>query len=206
MSSVLRKWKQVGLSVACAAGMMGFAGFAQAQTQSNTQSNAEPNEQPNAQVSKAQSKTVVRDAQQQLQKDGFYKGKIDGIDGPKTHSAIRKFQQQNNLAVNGRLDKDTLDKMGVQSTGEAARAQTETPGAPAAKQKVSATTVKAVQQQLQQKGLYHGKVNGVMNSKTQAAIRQYQQQNNLNVTGTLDQQTLNSLGVSPTGTAPGPTQ
>jgi peptidoglycan hydrolase-like protein with peptidoglycan-binding domain len=35
-----------------------------------------------------------------------------------------------------------------------------------------------------------------MNDETQAAVREFQKNSNLSVTGQLDQETLNSLGVS----------
>ena len=55
--------------------------------------------------------------------------------------------------------------------------------------------VQSAQRQLKQKGLYTGNINGVMDSNTETAIRKYQENTGLNVTGRLDQTTLNSLGI-----------
>ena len=66
-------------------------------------------------------------------------------------------------------------------------------------------TTQQVQQKLQQQGLYSGRMDGVWGPATEAAVRSYQQQHNLNATGKLDADTLASLnlGTSQTyGNAP----
>lgn len=62
-----------------------------------------------------------------------------------------------------------------------------------AQQPVTPDTIRQVQQTLQQQGMYHGRVDGVWGPQTQAAVRSYQQNNNLNASGQLDQQTMASL-------------
>jgi peptidoglycan hydrolase-like protein with peptidoglycan-binding domain len=52
-----------------------------------------------------------------------------------------------------------------------------------------------VQQTLKQDGMYHSRVDGVWGPASQAALRDYQQQHNMNATGQLDQQTLASLNL-----------
>ena len=61
----------------------------------------------------AQSSDAIRDAQQSLKDKGFYNGPIDGINGPLTHSAVRKYQRKQNLTADGRLGPKTLDTLGV---------------------------------------------------------------------------------------------
>lgn len=56
---------------------------------------------------------------------------------------------------------------------------------------------KKVQETLRDKGFYTGPVDGVMGHQTRAAIRQYQQSENLPVTGHLDGDTAGKLGVGP---------
>lgn len=53
-----------------------------------------------------------------------------------------------------------------------------------------------VQAKLFDLGLYDGDLNGLYNNKTISAVIKYQQQNNLDVTGELDAETVASLGVS----------
>ena len=65
--------------------------------------------------------------------------------------------------------------------------------------------IRNVQQALQQDGKYQGRVDGVWGPGTQAAVRTYQQQHNMNATGQLDQDTLAAmnLGVAPNAQQPG---
>ena len=163
------------------------------------------------------SQSTVRNAQEQLKDDGYYKGAVDGVDGPLTHTAIRNFQHDKNLKVNGKLDRQTRDELGIASNreanrnatesnrrddanrsateanrnaGEADRYQQNTAAAP------SSAAVSSAQRRLRDKGFYKGDVSGSMNAETRSAIREYQKNSNLNVTGRLDQATLSSLGVS----------
>jgi peptidoglycan hydrolase-like protein with peptidoglycan-binding domain len=57
--------------------------------------------------------------------------------------------------------------------------------------------IRSVQQNLQQGNLYHGRVDGVWGPATQAAVRTYQQQHNMNATGQLDQATLAAMNLGP---------
>ncbi len=54
-----------------------------------------------------------------------------------------------------------------------------------------------MQQTLQDKGHYRGKVDGVFGLRTRASVRAYQKAENLPVTGHLDNQTAGKLGVTP---------
>ena len=56
---------------------------------------------------------VVVDVQQQLQRDGYYDGPIDGVLGPMTREAIAAFQADNGLAVTSVVDQPTLATLGV---------------------------------------------------------------------------------------------
>jgi peptidoglycan hydrolase-like protein with peptidoglycan-binding domain len=57
--------------------------------------------------------------------------------------------------------------------------------------------IKKVQETLRDKGYYSAPVDGIMGPQTRAAIRQYQQSENLPVTGHLDGGTASKLGVGP---------
>lgn len=65
----------------------------------------------------AQSSATIRDAQQSLKDKGLYDGPVDGINGPLTRAAVRKYQTQQNLAADGRLGPKTLDTLGVKNSG-----------------------------------------------------------------------------------------
>jgi peptidoglycan hydrolase-like protein with peptidoglycan-binding domain len=53
----------------------------------------------------------IRDAQTKLHADGFYNGKIDGVIGPETRSAVMAFQTKAGIPANGELDPATLSSL-----------------------------------------------------------------------------------------------
>jgi peptidoglycan hydrolase-like protein with peptidoglycan-binding domain len=79
-------------------------------------------------------KEQVRAVQEALKDRGMYEGEVDGIMGPKTQAGLRAFQKKENLQETGRLDQQTMGRLGVQkagatgSTSPAASPSTTTPG------------------------------------------------------------------------------
>lgn len=76
----------------------------------------------------------VKAAQQALKEKGYDTGTIDGVMGPKTQAALKDFQKAQGLQETGRLDGETMAKLGVEgrtgqtdSSSPAASPQT-TPG------------------------------------------------------------------------------
>ena len=61
--------------------------------------------------------------------------------------------------------------------------------------------IESVQQVLKDEGFYYGEVSGEMNANLTAAIRRYQIRNGLQVTGQLNDETLQSLGIKSSGAA-----
>ena len=61
--------------------------------------------------------------------------------------------------------------------------------------------VERVQQVLKDQGFYYGEVTGEMNANVTAAIRRYQIRNGLQVSGQLNNETLQSLGIDSSGSA-----
>ncbi len=51
--------------------------------------------------------------QEQLQRDGYYDGPIDGVLGTYTRQAIAAFQEDHGLAVTSAIDEPTLSTLGV---------------------------------------------------------------------------------------------
>jgi len=68
-----------------------------------------------------QSSRLIKDAQAELQREGLYKGRIDGIDGPQTQQAVREYQQREGLQQTAVLDQPTLERMNL--AGQAQTAQ-----------------------------------------------------------------------------------
>src|SRR4029077_7714158 len=61
--------------------------------------------------------------------------------------------------------------------------------------------VERVQQVLKDQGFYYGEISGEMNANLTAAIRRYQIRNGLQVSGELNTETLQSLGVDSSASA-----
>ncbi|MFA8439539.1 L,D-transpeptidase family protein [Pueribacillus sp. YX66] len=57
------------------------------------------------------------------------------------------------------------------------------------------TLVQIVQQQLKAKGYYKGKIDGIFNRETEKAVKQFQKDNNLPVTGGITKVEYNLLGI-----------
>lgn len=126
---------------------------------------------------------VVRDAQEALRQRGYHSGAVDGVMGPVTEAAVRGFQRDQGLPITGRLDTRTVQNL-----------MNEAPVAPTAYPSASPMTdVQAAQRELRQRGYYTGPVDGVIGPQTTAAVRAYQRDNRLSVTGRLDARTARSL-------------
>jgi len=57
----------------------------------------------------AKSRPTMKQIQTALKNAGFDPGPIDGKKGKKTREAIKAFQKQNNLTVDGKVGKDTWE-------------------------------------------------------------------------------------------------
>lgn len=55
----------------------------------------------------------VTSMQQALKDKGFDPGPVDGIEGPQTVSALKRYQKSENVTMTGKLDPDTAVKLGV---------------------------------------------------------------------------------------------
>jgi peptidoglycan hydrolase-like protein with peptidoglycan-binding domain len=58
-------------------------------------------------------KSVVMQVQKALDGKGFDPGRSDGVWGPETVAAIKKFQQKNDLKPDGKLDRQTVAALGL---------------------------------------------------------------------------------------------
>lgn len=58
----------------------------------------------------------VKQIQTKLKQWGYYNGKVDGIFGSQTLSAVKKFQSKNGLKVDGIVGSQTLSALGISSS------------------------------------------------------------------------------------------
>jgi hypothetical protein len=62
--------------------------------------------------------STVAAVQEQLAKQGYYRGELDGVFGPETRRAVIHYQSDHGLGVTGHLNMDTLHALGVATSGE----------------------------------------------------------------------------------------
>ncbi|MHA1941808.1 MAG: peptidoglycan-binding domain-containing protein [Candidatus Hodarchaeales archaeon] len=63
--------------------------------------------------SQSDDKATVFKTQKKLQELGYNPGPLDGIWGKRTESALKRFQHDNSLAMTGKLDSITKEKLGI---------------------------------------------------------------------------------------------
>ena len=68
---------------------------------------------PVSQMSAPANAEQVKSLQKTLQAKGMEPGPIDGVLGPKTRAALRSYQKDQKLPETGRLDNETLAKLGI---------------------------------------------------------------------------------------------
>ncbi|HET9531354.1 MAG TPA: peptidoglycan-binding protein [Blastocatellia bacterium] len=56
---------------------------------------------------------LIMEAQRVLNEKGYDAGSVDGVMGPQTRSAIGRFQRDNRLPVTRRLDRETVERLGI---------------------------------------------------------------------------------------------
>lgn len=142
---------------------------------------------------------LVAKLQNKLKDAGFDPGAADGVFGPKTEAAVRAFQQQKGLAVDGVVGPQTLGALDVALAHRTV------------KNGSSGQEVRMLQEKLKQAGFDPGPVDGVFGPKTQAAVQDFQRKKELEADGIVGPKTWGRLGVwqvqqqsAPSGPAPGP--
>jgi peptidoglycan hydrolase-like protein with peptidoglycan-binding domain len=80
----------------------------------------------------ARADQMIESVQQALKDQGFYYGEVTGEVNANLTAAIRRYQIRNGLQVNGQLNNETLQSLGISSSGSAQRAARPAPPSPAA--------------------------------------------------------------------------
>ncbi len=107
---------------------------------------------------------------------GYDLGRVDGIVGPKTVAALRDFQRDYELKATGKVDDETNQALCAAFCED-----------------VEELSALAVQMILEDAGYSVGGVDGIMGPKTKLALRNFQEEYELDATGKLDDDTIAAL-------------
>ena len=120
-----------------------------------------------------QEKEQLRQAQQMLIDLGYLYGSADGIYGPMTASALKRFQSEHSLEETGALNDATMQALSeiAEQVGDA----------------------RALQQRLIDLGYLRGNADGAFGERSQAAMKQFQAIHGLEATGLPDDATREAL-------------
>lgn len=156
-------------------------------------------------------KDQIKEAQGKLKTKGTYSGEENGTYNDPFRGAIKSFQQENGLEVNGKLDRATLEKMGIALTdkqtgtisepaGEKSEKAAKPPSADKPKRgpvfKATKDQINEAQRKLKAGNMYAGEEIGKLDDATRDGLKKYQEANGLKVTGTLNQATLEKMGIA----------
>lgn len=124
----------------------------------------------------AQYSNTVLELQRELNRLGFDAGPVDGLIGARTRSAIRAYQRDNQLLEDGQPTSSLLSH--VRST-----AQSRTPAPAASRAELSSQQVADIQEALRGLGYTTGRASGRLDDQTRAAIRSYEADHGLLMSG-----------------------
>ena len=151
-------------------------------------------------------KSQITAAQNLLKSKGMYSGEATGKLDPATRTAVKAFQKGNGLAATGSLNRATLEKMGIQLTDKQkqipidqnhyASAKKSRSGPRAAPFRATKDQVIEAQRVLKSGGMYAGEESGKLDDATREGLKKFQESKGLKATGTLNQVTLEKMGIA----------
>lgn len=127
--------------------------------------------------------TSVKTLQEKLKALGYLTGAADGRYGAGTVKAVEAFQKDNGLEATGRVDEDTMAALNAK----------EIPARTSFARGDIGDDVKALQERLKGLGYLEGEADGNFGSKTEQAIRKFQQAKSIKVTGKADEETVKQI-------------
>ncbi len=99
------------LALTIGAVILSGSAMAQSNAQASVKRMNEAMDKPGLEKSKQYSKKEIMKVQSELKSRGFEIDIADGVMNKKTTNAIRKFQANNNLNVDGQINQPTLQKL-----------------------------------------------------------------------------------------------
>lgn len=145
-------------------------------------------------IKKGSRGSAVTQLQQQLKNKGYLKGAVDGIFGDQTYSAVRSFQKDAGLAVDGIVGSKTWQALGSEtSSSRGSGASDNINSRSLLKVGSRGSAVSNLQERLKSLGYLTGKVDGTFGSQTQKAVISFQKDNGLAADGIVGAKTITKL-------------
>ncbi|MBQ4265826.1 MAG: peptidoglycan-binding protein [Clostridia bacterium] len=138
------------------------------------------------------SANTIKSVQKMLKDLGYYSGEITGNVGTKTEAAIKKFQGEYHLTKDGVAGPMTVSKLESVYNSKGGTVSTSASGS-ALKLGSTGSKVRDLQLDLTTLGYYWADITGSFGAKTQAAVKTFQQRNNLTADGVAGAKTLNAI-------------
>ena len=156
-------------------------------------------------------KDQVTAAQAMLKRKGAYSGEATGKLDPATRDALKTYQKDNGLRATGTLNRATLEKLGIALTEQQKVIPVSANSYASAKSKGDSKPRRAVfratkdqiveaQRLLKSGGMYSGEETGKLDDPTRESLKKYQEAHGIKATGTLNQVTLEKMGIGLTET------
>ncbi len=137
---------------------------------------------------------TVRNVQTMLKALKYYSGDITGNVGEKTKAAIKQFQKEYDLTADGVAGPQTIARLeAVYKDKGGSSASASSSSGSGLKLGSTGTKVRDLQQDLTTLGYYWADITGSFGSKTEAAVKNFQEKNNLSADGVAGTKTLNAI-------------
>jgi peptidoglycan hydrolase-like protein with peptidoglycan-binding domain len=183
--------------------------------QTNPTTETKPSQTPAASTEKPKkqifrpNKDQITQVQKMLKDKGLYAGEATGKMDDPFRVSIKSYQKDNGLKQTGTLNRATLEKMGVVltdkqkeipvdpnsfATGDSSKSSTQTKKSPVFR--ANKEQIMQAQKMLKDKAMYSGEESGKLDDATREGLKKYQAANGLKVTGTLNQATLEKMGIA----------
>jgi peptidoglycan hydrolase-like protein with peptidoglycan-binding domain len=147
--------------------------------------------EPSTAVRESTTTDLVSRAQEELRELGYNPGPIDGIMGPRTQQALRRYQRDFNIPVTGTLNAQTRQQLLREERASVPENWRETPVTLGGQ--LTEGTIQVAEQNLKEFGFDPGPVDGVFTAQTEAAVRAFQERRGIPVSGILDDVTKSEL-------------
>jgi len=140
----------------------------------------------------------VKLLQRRLRQLGFKPGPVDGIYGPKTLAAVKRYQRARRIAADGIVGPITWAKLGKsgQSKAPGGSGKANRGSGPTLRRGARGPAVNALQRRLQKLGFKPGGVDGIFGPKTLAAVKRFQRAKGLVADGIVGPKTWGKLGIT----------